>query len=126
MTAVVEATLKRWFTEDFRVRGGDAAARERLLTDNVSGWASAWRSISSLDALPKLGRVQAPTICVAGELDLSSPPAIVRQIADAIPNARYVELRGAPHMLFIEQPRETAEAVFGFFDETIGKKSRAD
>jgi 3-oxoadipate enol-lactonase len=124
MQAVLDATLKRWFTEDFQARGGDKAARERLLSNDVSGWAEAWRSISELDVHPKLGSVQAPTICVAGELDLSSPPAIVRQIADAIPGARYVELRGAPHMIFIEQPRETAEAVFSFFDETIGRKSR--
>lgn len=124
MQAVLDATLKRWFTEDFRAHGGDKAARERLLSNNVSGWAEAWRSISALDAHPKLGSVRVPTICVAGELDVSSPPAIVRRIADAIPGARYVELRGAPHMIFIEQPRETAEAVFSFFDETIGKKSR--
>jgi 3-oxoadipate enol-lactonase len=121
MQAVVDATLKRWFTEDFLARKGEAPARLRLLTDAVSGWANAWRTISSLDALPKLGRIQVPTVCVAGERDLSSPPAIVRQIADAIPGARYVELRGAPHMIFIEQPHETAQAVFGFFDKVLAR-----
>jgi len=124
MQAVFDATLTRWFTGDFRARSGDAAARERLLTDNVSGWAQAWYAISSLDALPRIGAVKAPTICVAGELDVSSPPAIVQAIAKAIPGARYVELPGAPHMIFVEQPRETAQAVFSFFDEVIGKKAR--
>lgn len=124
MQAILDATLKRWFTDAFRARGGDAAARERLLTDNVGGWAQAWRAISSLDAHPRLHQISAPTICVAGELDLSSPPAIVRAIADAIPGARYMELSGAPHMIFIEQPRETADAIFSFFDEVIGTRSR--
>jgi 3-oxoadipate enol-lactonase len=124
MEAILESTLKRWFTDDFRAKGGDKAARERLLSDNVSGWANAWRAISTLDALPRLGAVKAPTICVAGEVDRSSPPPIVKTIADAIPGARYVELRGAPHMIFIEQPRETAQVIGSFFDETIGKKAR--
>lgn len=122
MAAVLDATLKRWFTDDFRARGGHAAARARLLSDNVSGWAEAWRAISSLDALPRLGELRVPTICVAGELDLSSRPAAVKTIANAIPGARYTELPGAPHMIFIEQPRETTNAVFSFFDEVIGKK----
>jgi 3-oxoadipate enol-lactonase len=121
MTAVLDATLKRWFTEDFYARGGGAPARDRLLTNNVCGWANAWRTISSLDALPRLGAVKVPTICVAGELDLSSPPAIVKTIANAIPAARYVELPRAPHMIFIEQPRETASAIFSFFDQALGK-----
>src|SRR5690606_26520240 len=125
MQAVLEATLARWFTGDFRARRGDAAARERLLTGNVSGWAEAWRTIASLDALPRLGAVRAPTICVAGGLDVSSPPAALQAIANAIPGARYAELPRAPHMIFIEQPGETAEAILSFFDETVGRAARA-
>jgi 3-oxoadipate enol-lactonase len=51
---------------------------------------------------------------VAGECDVSSTPAAVRRIADAIPGARYEVLPGAPHMLFIEQLEATAAVMMRF------------
>jgi 3-oxoadipate enol-lactonase len=124
MSAVLEATLDRWFNAPFRADGKDAASRARLLSDDVEGWAQAWHAMAQIDTLPRLGAVQAPTLCVAGELDKSSPPAVVRAIADAIPGARYAELRGAPHMIFIEQPDETAQVIGTFLREVLKPASR--
>jgi 3-oxoadipate enol-lactonase len=50
-------------------------------------------------------------------LDKSSPPPIVREIANAIPGARFAIIPGAPHMLFIEQPEQTARLVRDFLRE---------
>lgn len=119
MAAVLEATLERWFNDDFRLSGKAEAARRRLLSNNVSGWANTWRAISRLDTLPRLGEIRMPTLCVAAELDKSSPPPVVRRIADAIPGARYTVVPGAPHMLFIEQPEEVAKVVGDFLRETL-------
>lgn len=118
MAAVLEATLDRWFTPPFREAGRDAAARERLLSDDPCGWAQGWRAIAAIDTLPRLGRVSVPALCIAGELDKSSPPPIVRAIADAIPGAGFRVLQGAPHMLFIEQPEAVVEAVSLFLAAT--------
>jgi pimeloyl-ACP methyl ester carboxylesterase len=114
MQSVLEATLDRWFTAPFRASGGDAAARERLLGDEPRGWAQGWRAIAGIDAIPRLGSVRVPTLCVAGELDKSSPPHVVKAIADAIPGAQFKVLPGAPHMLFIEQPEAVARALLDF------------
>lgn len=119
MPAVLDATLERWFNDDFRMSGKAEAARRRLLSNNVSGWAHAWRAMSRIDTLPRLGEIRAPTLCVAGEFDKSSPSAVVREIANAIPGARFAELPRAPHMLFIEQPREVAEVIGRFLRETL-------
>jgi 3-oxoadipate enol-lactonase len=119
MGAVLEATLDRWFTPPFRAAGKDKAARIRLLSDDVEGWAQAWHAMAQIDTLPRLGAVRVPTLCVAGELDKSSPPTVVRAIADAIPGARYAELPGAPHMLFIEQPDETTQVIGAFLREVL-------
>ncbi len=118
MAAVLEATLDRWFTQPFREAGGDAAARERLLSDDPRGWAQGWRAIAAIDTLPRLGGLSVPALCIAGELDKSSPPPIVRAIADAIPGAGFRVLPGAPHMLFIEQPAAVVEAVSLFLAAT--------
>jgi 3-oxoadipate enol-lactonase len=114
MATVLEATLDRWFTPAFRSAGNDKAARRRLLTDDVGGWAQAWYAMGDIDTLPLLSSVQIPTLCIAGELDKSSPPPIVREIANAIPGARFAIIPGAPHMLFIEQPEQTARLVRDF------------
>jgi pimeloyl-ACP methyl ester carboxylesterase len=119
MAAVLDATLARWFTEAFRAGGGAEPARERLLTDEVQGWAQAWRAIAKTDTAPHLHAIRVPTLCIAGELDKSSPPAIVAAIARAIPGAQFTTIPGAPHMLFIEQPQAVAREILAFLDRVL-------
>ena len=116
MAAVLEATLERWFTPAFRDSGRDAAARERLLSDDPRGWGQGWRAIARIDTLPLLPTLRMPALCIAGELDKSSPPLAVRTIASAIPGAGFKVIAGAPHMLFIEQPQAVARVVMSFLD----------
>ncbi|HEY7231330.1 MAG TPA: alpha/beta fold hydrolase [Pseudolabrys sp.] len=117
MADVLEATLDRWFTASFRAAGKDRSARERLLSDNPEGWAAAWYAMGNVDTLPRLSTITVPTLCIAGERDKSSPPSIVQRIADAIPGARFAVIAGAPHMLFIEHPEETARTIARFLRE---------
>jgi 3-oxoadipate enol-lactonase len=117
MAEVVEATLDRWFTPAFRAAGKDADSRERLLTDDPRGWAQGWRAIARIDNLPRLHAVRVPTLCIAGELDKSSPPHIVEAIAKAIPGAQFRVIPGAPHMLFIEQPDAVARELLAFLED---------
>ncbi len=114
MVGVVDATLRRWFTTPFLERGGASAVGQRLLDDDVRAWTVGWHAISRLDTRPRLHEIHVPTLCLAGERDASAPPPIVADVAAAIAGAELVVLRGAPHMLFIEQPRETASVIARF------------
>jgi 3-oxoadipate enol-lactonase len=114
MAAVLEATLARWFTEGFRASGGAEAARQRLLSDDVTSWAANWRAIADLDIAPRLHEIRVPTLCIAGEADVAAPPAVVAAIAERIRGARHAVMPGAPHMLFIEQPGAFAALVREF------------
>ena len=122
MGAVIEATMQRWFTPAFLQAGGGDAARAHLMNSDVRGWAQGWRAISSIDTLPQLLTLRVPTLCVAGELDVSSTPHDVKRIADAIPGAQFKVITGAPHMLFIEQPQAVADTVLPFL-ATLGSTS---
>jgi 3-oxoadipate enol-lactonase len=119
MNDVLEATLDRWFTPAFRASGKEATTTVRLLSDDVEGWAQAWHAMAAVDTLPRLGSVRASTLCLAGELDKSTPPETVKEMTAAIPAARYAELKGAPHMLFLEQPEATARLVGDFLRNVL-------
>jgi len=127
MAAVLDATLERWFTEPFRARGGAEPTRARLLSDDVAGWAAAWRAISTLDIAPRLHEIRVPTLCVAGEHDRAAPPEVLAGIAERIPGARTAVMAGAPHMLMIEQPEAFATLVRDFLEEAgSGSGTRGD
>jgi 3-oxoadipate enol-lactonase len=119
MAAVVESSMQRWFTDPFIARGADAPVRARLASDDVRGWHDAYSAMANVDHAPRLKGITVPTLCIAGEADKSTPPPVVKAMADAIPGARYVMMPGAPHMSFFEMPDETARIVGGFFREAL-------
>jgi 3-oxoadipate enol-lactonase len=119
MAKIVDMTMQRWFTDPFIARGGDAAVRRRLLTDDVRAWVDSFNAMASIDTAPRLKGIRVPTLCLAGEVDKSTAPPVVQAIADAIPGARFTVLPGAPHMPFVEMPEATAKVVGGFLKEVL-------
>ncbi len=69
-------------------------------TDALSGMWIEWRE--GLDLSERLGASSAPALLIAGELDPVVPPEVVRPLADAMINARYVEIPDAGHFVHIE------------------------
>lgn len=68
------------------------------------------------DALDRLGAITAPTLVVVGEQDLLTPPWIAREVADAIPRARFEVIRGdgSSHVMPIERPDDFNRLVSNF------------
>lgn len=115
MAAVVDATIERWFTAEFRADPAVERVRRRLLSDDVAGWSAGWHAIAGLDATPHLGRVSVPTLVIAGEKDAATAPAVTEAtIARIVPGARFVVLPGAPHMMQIECEGAYTQAVADF------------
>ena len=71
------------------------------------------------DALDRLGSITAPTLVIVGEQDLLTPPWIAREVADAIPGARFEVILGAgsSHVVPIERPDEFNRLVSDFLAE---------
>jgi pimeloyl-ACP methyl ester carboxylesterase len=57
-----------------------------------------------------------PTLVISGEFDPLVPPALSRRVAEAIPGARYAEIRGAAHNPMDERPREFTRILLDFLD----------
>lgn len=74
------------------------------------------RQVTAIDRAGSLdvGKVRAPVLAVAAELDLLSPPRAVRAMHEGIPGVRFITIPGAAHSIHWEKPAETAEAINAF------------
>jgi pimeloyl-ACP methyl ester carboxylesterase len=66
----------------------------------------------------ELKHVTAPTLVITGSQDSLTPIGDAEELAEMIPHARLVELRGAAHGLMVEAPNAFNAAVLDFLDQT--------
>jgi pimeloyl-ACP methyl ester carboxylesterase len=64
-----------------------------------------------MDLRPRLAHIKAPTLVLAGSDDPSTPAEKVRPLADAIRDARFVEIEGAAHIANMARPEAVTAAV---------------
>ena len=62
----------------------------------------------------KNAAVRCPALLLVGERDVMTPPKGARALADALPDARTVVLPDCGHMMMVEQPDATLDALRGF------------
>ena len=67
------------------------------------------------DSTDFLARIGIPTIVLAGDQDVISPPAECQAMAAAIPSARFVSIPAAGHLTPMERPGAVAAALSEFF-----------
>jgi 3-oxoadipate enol-lactonase len=116
MAAQVAPTLTRWFTPEALADNGWGVryARERLLRLDPADWAAAWRVFTTLDVQDRLGTVAVPTLVLAGELDASTTPRLMTDLAARIPTATYQQLPGTPHQQTLQSPDLVLAALDAF------------
>jgi len=69
------------------------------------------------DLRPLLGVIAQPTLVIAGQYDRVTLPAASRALAEALPNARYAEIRRAAHAPFLSHLPQVSDLVTGFLGE---------
>lgn len=65
----------------------------------------------------ELTGVRAPTLVITGSQDLLTPLGDAEELAELIPNARLLEVRGVGHAIMVEAPNAFNRAVVGFLTE---------
>ncbi|MBN2476473.1 MAG: alpha/beta fold hydrolase [Pirellulales bacterium] len=89
--------------------------RQMMLATDPRGIAAASRGMARRpDMTPMLGQIDCPTLVVVGEQDAISPPGEMRELARAIPRARFAEIPNCGHMSPMEKPAEFNEAIEEF------------
>ncbi|AGB21124.1 putative hydrolase or acyltransferase of alpha/beta superfamily [Mycobacterium sp. JS623] len=62
--------------------------------------------------------IAAPVLVIGFSDDVVLPPHLAEEVADAIPNGRYLEIPDAGHLGFIERPQVVNAAALKFFADT--------
>jgi 3-oxoadipate enol-lactonase len=74
--------------------------------------------IVTFDRQAALSHIGVPTLLVGGEFDRVASPAVMKQMAQAIPNARYTEMAGVGHLMNLEAPDEFDRILLDFLRES--------
>jgi 3-oxoadipate enol-lactonase len=108
--ALADAVLQRWFPPAWRAANADELAgwRTMLVRTPAAGYAGCAAALAETDLRDSTARLRLPTLVVAGSEDGSTPPDLVREIADDIEGARFELIRGAGHLPPIDAPDAVA------------------
>lgn len=118
IAALADSLLERWFSPEFRA--GDpsfALWRNMLLRSPLDGYLATCGAIRDADLTESTRALRLPTLAMAGELDGSTPPELVRATAALIPGARVETIPGAGHLPGVERPDVVAGLIDGFLRE---------
>ncbi len=115
---VIQGTLERWFTADFRARypGAVASIENMLRSASAEGYAANCAAVRDADFCDKLHRVSAPTLVISGTHDVSTTVEDGRYLADQIRHAYFTELNAA-HLCNVEASDAFNAAVVEFLSK---------
>ena len=87
------------------------------MADQADAGAARARSTSrpSGNRLPAYRSITAPVLVIGFADDVVLPPHLGREVADAIPNGRYLQIPDTGHLGFIERPDAVNAAALEFF-----------
>jgi 3-oxoadipate enol-lactonase len=106
LASIADAVLERWLSVEFRqAHAVDLAGYRNMLTRNpVEGYIGTCATLRDTNLASVASRLTLPTLCLVGEADGATPPALVQALSALIPNATFETIPNAGHLPCIEQP----------------------
>ncbi len=116
LAAIADIVLGRFFSPAFHAAHPHIVAsfRATLLATPSQGYAGCCAALRVADLTEKIGNISSPTLVIAGEGDLSTPPDQARALAAGIPQAELL-LLDATHLSSVEQPDVFSAALLKHF-----------
>ncbi len=139
LAAQLRTNYKRTVSEFLELQVRGSAGSERVLAElhgslfshgeaHPKALVAGLATLKSSDLRSTLGLIRAPALVIAGQYDRVTLPAASRELAHALPDARYVEFRRAAHAPFLSHTEEFAALVTRFLkgepvEETPGSET---
>jgi len=116
MSALVQPTLSRWFTDPYREQHPDVMTHIGHMIEHTSveGYAGCCSAIAVIHTHEGLQQLHTPGLVIVGDQDLATPPAMSEQIHQHWPKSEFVVLKDAAHLANIEQAQAFNNAVMQF------------
>lgn len=119
MRALVDSTLERWFTPDYRALNPPEVKtiRQQFLGTPVDGYIGCSEAIRGLNYLERLSEITMPTLIMVGEMDPGTPVAASKLMHERIAGSRLVVIPHAAHLSNVEQPETFNRALLNFLQD---------
>jgi 3-oxoadipate enol-lactonase len=116
MSGALEVAIRRMFPERFSAANPSVVEerKQALMKADPACFRSACLALAALDLSPVLKNIKNQTLVMAGSEDATTPPALARELAAKIPNAKFRELQGCGHCPQIENPALFVQVVEEF------------
>jgi len=114
MEAIVDAVLEHEFTPAFRDR---ARWRAMMASIDPEGYARCCELLARIDLRGELGRIEAPTLVLAGAEDETVSREDADELVSGIPGARLTVIEDAAHIANVEQPEAFTRALLSHLED---------
>jgi 3-oxoadipate enol-lactonase len=116
MSAVLDTAIGRMLPPAFAEKHPDVVAerKRRLGAVDAGCFARACLALAEMDLRADLPGVKKKTLVMCGALDMTTPPAMAREVAGLIPGARYEEIADSGHCPMLEQPAVLSRLIIDF------------
>ena len=116
VSAILDTAIGRMSPAAFQAAHPEIVAERKaaLAPTDAECFARACLALAALDLRPRLSGISNPTLVMCGALDQTTPPALAREVAAAIPDAVYREIDGSGHCPMLEQPEALVEMIESF------------
>jgi 3-oxoadipate enol-lactonase len=118
MSAILDTAIGRMFPPAFQAAHPEVVAhrKAKLAPVDAGCFARACLALSTMDLKPGLPGVRNKSLILCGELDQTTPPALAREVAKAIPGAIYKDIADSGHCPMLEQPETLVKEIRAFLN----------
>jgi 3-oxoadipate enol-lactonase / 4-carboxymuconolactone decarboxylase len=116
LAAIGDTIMKVWFSEAFHNEQPELlkGCKMMLINSNTAGYIQACQALMANDLSESIHKIALPTLCLAGTTDGSTPPDLVKAMADKLPNSKYILIEGVGHIPCMEAPDVVANHILNF------------
>jgi 3-oxoadipate enol-lactonase len=115
LQSILQGTLERWFTKDFRERAPQQVQRiaDMFTNTKLEGYIGCGQAVRDMDHREIIKKITAPTMVIAGKQDAGTTVEMAELIRKSIPGAS-MTLFDAAHIANVECGHDYTDAMLGF------------
>ena len=121
LEAIVEPTVQRWFSEEFKAAHPEVLEKIRKMIrgTTLEGYLGVTAAFLGLDVEGRLPEIKARTLYVSGAEDkLGGPPELMKGLSEKVKGAGHVSVPKAAHIANIQNPEGFNQVLTDFLRST--------